>query len=412
MTYGANFTADQLNFLRARDAVAHFAIDTRVQDAFRNGLLAETFGTQAVVDAHMVDLTKGVMWAMQYGWSVLIHVGEGDDDANALAETMGDRPSLKFIAWHPYVQELGGIVDWREDESTGRPSEITIRVPATGNAGMDGIGRDFHVAGDRLSILTWGYHTNHWMGLSCLSAALDPILGSYLWQGTAIRRQRDYATARWIVPLPMTCFDPGTGLLRSDVETQLNTVFSGVPYVAVPPGLDAPSSIGGPLDEAEEGLVLDHATSSYAAALAITKADITGAEAGQKLSVDANDLAYAMTSRDIQKFWLPAIQKAFERMGVVVTGFRSASELSPEKRYVTLGHLMDMYNRAPPSVKPIIAQLLQSFLEAEFGIQEELDVASDLQHQKEQLDTDPAPGDNAPPAKKSWWNKKSEKRRK
>ena len=370
-TYGDAFTADDLHYVRARDARVRYAIDTRVNDAFRNGLTVKNKAHREIVQENTPIVRRASKWMLEFGWSLVIHLGDGDDDAAALARAMSpDQQSRAFMAWHPYVQDLGGVQFWELDKATGRPTTFYIRVPNSDAS--------YTIDASRCDIYTHGDYSNHWQGLSDLAAGLDPIIGMRMWEGTAIRRARDYSTVRYVIPLPPNCFDSRTGEPLAAVKALADQAFTDVPYLLVPAGAGMVDRVGGPIDPNEGILVMETIKESIATSMSIAKTDVTGGEAGHKLSADANEGIYSMTMKDIQMELYPFIRDTFRRMGVEVTGFRTAAELPPAQKYTVLGSLVGLFNISPPSIKEAVALLIDNFFEGEFGMDIEVDPNDDV----------------------------------
>ena len=393
--YGDRFTADDLHYLRARDSRARYAIEVRVADAFRNGysVVNPTSKTRAIIEENDKNVKKCSKWAVEFGWAIIIHMTSGDDETSRLAASMPEEAvSLATMAWHPFTQDLGGIERWDTDSITGLPTFFYIRVPKVASV--------FKISADRCDIYTWGDYSNHWMGLSDMSSAFDPVVGLRMWEGTAIRRQRDYATARYLVPMPPNCFDPMTGAPLPAVKAVADEVFVDVPYMLVPAGAGAVEHIGGPMDDNEETLTIESVKESIASGLAIAKTDMTGAVAGQKLGTDANESTYSMTMKDIQVQLLPYVKKTYARLGVDIAGFKNAAELSPQSKYATLAVLNGMFSMSPPTLRKPLARLLESFYEGEFGMEVKID-----ENEEPEPEVDESEEEEKPKKKKGWFKK-------
>jgi hypothetical protein len=360
--FGDAFTADELFYLRMRDPKCKFVIDTLVNDAFRNGMV---FGDEEPHDLEVKELKKGWKWAMQYGWSLVVFLDGTTKDLGKPTETQ----PLGIQVWHPYVTDVGGVQRWDTDADTGLPSFFYIK-PFTSYKST------VKVDAKRTLIMTHGDQTNGWQGYTALGALYDPATGLRMWLGTALRRARDYSTARYLIQNKT-----GSGPVDAATKADIAKAFSGVPH-AVVNGEWKTDKIGGPVDANEASLVVDQANKDSAVSIGVSQSDMTGSQAGAKLSTDADTATYFMTAKDVQVEAFPYIQAVFSRLGVEVEGFKSASELPAEKKLTTMVSLMDLYTRCAPELKEIMAERIESFMLVEFGQEvtvqkEEVNVSED-----------------------------------
>jgi hypothetical protein len=270
--YGDAFSADDLHYLRTRDARAYYAIDDLLDAAFRRGFrekddeVQEPAGKPPVdgeqktaapgssipkkptgaqkrpkltrdedddnsIELHVPTMKKGWKFAAEYGWGLVVHYHEGE---NKLKEAMGEDESVLIQAFHPLVADFGGVKRWDTDPKTGLPTKFYIQPNA-------GVAADIEVDASRCDIYTWGDISNAWQGYTSLGPSLDDIIGNRLWRATAGRRIRDYSTARYLIQKLNA-----TAALDATEKAEIASAFAGVPHAAVP-GEWKVDTVGGPI---------------------------------------------------------------------------------------------------------------------------------------------------------------------
>ena len=397
--YGDAFSADDLHYLRTRDARAYYAIDDLLDAAFRRGFrekddeVQEPAGKPPVdgeqktaapgsslpkrptgaqkkpkltrdedddnsIDLHVPTMKKGWKFAAEYGWGLVVHYHEGE---NKLKEAMGEDESVQIQAFHPLVADFGGIKRWDTDEKTGLPKKFYIQPNA-------GIGTEIEVDASRCDIYTWGDISNAWQGYTSLGPSLDDIIGNRLWRATAGRRIRDYSTARYLIQKLNA-----TAALDATEKAEIASAFAGVPHAAVP-GEWKVDTVGGPTDTAELTLVTSAQVASVAVGQGINVSDMEGANAGAKLSTDSNMTSYDDRVLDIQMHCFPSCKKTLKRLGFTVTGFQKSLTLLQTTKLDRLTKLLDTYGSAAQELKEPIKSLLVHTFKQEFGLKIDFEV--------------------------------------
>lgn len=362
--FGDPFTPSDLEYMRMRDSKIGFIIDTRVDDAFRNGLVFKDKKDIKRASKVVPYVKKFWKFAMQHGWSVVMHKeGMTPDLAAALPP---DAMSIGIQGFHPWTANDGGIARIVVDPISGYPKTYYYRGP------RGTISTDLPIDATRCDLYTYGDETTSWQGYSAAGKAYDPALGLRLWLAAALRRQRDFPGARYIIK----GIDPGKAGQPVDaaVVTELKKSFPNIDVAAFN-GVDVDVAVMESTADTGEGqLVVDTAKEDAATGAAIAKTDMTGSQAGAKLSTDADTSTYAMTAKDIQASAFPNIEPTFEKLGMPIEGFKTASELPSEQKQTAMVELMDLYGRCMPELKQIVADRLTSFMSSEYGQDIEISV--------------------------------------
>ena len=362
--FGDTFTHDDLQYMRMRDSKVGFIIDTRVDDAFRNGLIF-TNPDHAKKAVKVVPYVKKFWkFTMLHGWSIIVHQKASSPD---LAQVLPpDAFSLGIQGIHPWTKLDGGISRVVLDLKSGYPTMYYYRGPSgtqVSDIPIDAKDCDLYIYGDQ---------TTSWQGYTAAGKSYDPALGLRLWLAAALRRQRDFPGARYIIK----GIDPGKAGQAVDaaVVTEIKKSFPNIDVVAFN-GVDVDVAVmESTADTGEGALVVDQASKDSAVGAAIGVSDMTGSQAGAKLSTDADTSTYAMTAKDIQADAFPQIEVTFKKLGLPIEGFKTASELPAEKKQLAMVGLMDLYCRCMPELKQIIADRITSFMASEYGQEVEIKV--------------------------------------
>lgn len=364
--FGDTITADILHYLRCRDDKAGFFLDVLIDDAFRGFEYVDPKTKESEVIYFENVIKRVVKWACEYGWSVNVHL-ENDVNSSKLRLAMNMEKSESIQGFHPFVNGIGGITNFLINNETGYPSKFMIKPNAQTP--------EIEIDASRCDIYTWGDETSSWQGYTMLGKGIDHIISLKLLLGTLSRRSRDYSTIRYLIQLLGNQNTPNdvNAPIPESVKDSIANALKDIPHTVVNGKVEI-GTVGGPVSTTELGISVESSKESIATSGGVAKTDITGAEAGQKLSTDANQASYGMTMRNIQKHFLPFIMKTMARLGHPITGFKSGAELSAESRYDKLALLYNTYNSAPDELREPIALKIESFYKQEFGMEVKIKV--------------------------------------
>lgn len=366
--YGETFTAQALFYLRMRDAKCHFAIDTLVNDAWRNGIEFKTPEDKKRCES-MVDeagrtpdkvCKQCVKYGLQFGFSPALKLKASPEFAATLP---AGRTDIGIQALHAFVDGAGGIVRFDKDPQTGYPIRFYVKPFNRTDAEIPIDAKD-------CIIYSHGDEWNGWQGYTALGPLYDPAVGLRLFQGTALRRARDYSNARQLIvnedgdsskAPPQSVLDSIRAMMGEDTP---HTVVNGHWHV---------ERIEAPLSVEEQKVVLDLAQQDAAISQSIAVTDMTGGAAGNATSTSANASAYFMTAKDVQVEALPFVKKVLRDLGIEIVGFRTAAELQSEAKLNQLRLLYDTYRNAPTELRGPIARRLESFFLEQYGQEVEID---------------------------------------
>jgi hypothetical protein len=359
--FGEEFTPDELHFLRCRDAKFGFVIDTRVNDAFRNGFVFENPKHEKEAQKYIKQIRMACKWAILHGFALVDYL---DTETTELKSALPPgATALGIQAMTVYISGLGGISGWDKDPKTGMPTVFHYKTQGDSSIPIDI---------SRVTIITWGDEQPGWQGYSGAGRLFDPAVGMRMWLGAALRRQRDYPSTRFIVyPDTEVTIDASA---HATFKTEVSKMFTDIEVVAAPYKIGV-APVAGPIAGEEEALVIDQANKDSAVSGAVAVTDMTGSQAGAKLSTDSDTATYAMTAKDIQMELLVFIQEIFKRLGMPILGFKTASELPAETKIDKFIALCGAYNNAAQELKEGIAKKLEGFYNSEFGMEITITVA-------------------------------------
>lgn len=356
--YGDTFTADDLHYMRLRDAKARFIVETMVDDEFRNGFVYKNDDHDPLETlAHERIIRKAMKYKRAFGWSLVVHL---DGVSESLDVDILDE-SIEIQAWHPYVNDIGGITNWDTDDATGLPTYFYIKPYGSFKT-------EIKVAASRCHVLTNGDQTNQWQGYTSIGSNFDELLAMRLWSAVAMRRVRDYATIRYLI---MRLGQPGP--IDAAELARIANAMGDIPHAAVS-GEYKVEQVGGPVDDTEMQLATSNALQSIAVGAGINTADMTGSEAGAKLSTDSNMNTYDNQIRDMQLDDLPTVRAIMKRLGHEVVQFKPSWQFAPKQKYDLLSKLCDSYTTAAQELKEPLAMVLKEIFLSEFGRKIEIEV--------------------------------------
>jgi len=328
---GQSFGADTLLFLYESDGLVQFRIRNMTEDATRNWLVNAEF------DETAQEIVKAMMWSQLYGDAIVVLYDEGE---NNLLEDVKSPVALQ--AFHPLAGDCGYTVG--KNKENGWPAFFKIRT---------GGFKSIVVNADRCVIFPYKKTTNSWRGYSAIGPVIDEIIFYRKWVNVFAERASKVA-------VPSFHANKKDGTWTRDEKENLEDVF-GEDEVAATSGEVTFSTIGGALEPNEIEQVCERLLERIAACWGVTKADLKGAEAGQKLSTDANRGAYQMALVDIQRHYTPHVKKVLERMGLEWTGWNTPWEMPIESRINNLIALAATYEQVQdPEIKAIIKDTLMN----------------------------------------------------
>jgi hypothetical protein len=307
-------TIQELAYLAEHDFTGYFRIHTMTEDAFSYWVSDH----RAESLKHKEIILDALKWAQAFGFSLIVYY---DENPSLSAPIFND--ALAFDAFHPVIDSYG-VQNWELDNHN-RPVSFQIRTGGAINDYVD-------VSADRCTVITWDRSTSDWRGPSALLPAIEDIRDFWHWRRRLGYRAGDRAPTRLLINKQKSGWTP-------DEADSVDTAFANVPHART---RDVEvSRVTGDLDPAELQHVLDSLRSSIASSFAVSVADLRGAEAGQKLSVDSNDTRYARSLHHLQEWAKPHVNDIFNKMGWSFTGFNPPWEVREDLKDKMLLALVD-----------------------------------------------------------------------
>jgi hypothetical protein len=232
---------------------------------------------------------------------------------------------------------------WKVDTNdAGKLMAIHVRV---------GRGASVSYPIENVVIFTNGDETRSWQGYSELGASLDEYIMKRSWRSAALVRARAYAR---VVHLLMTK-DAVSDADKAEIKASF-------PHgdAAVVQGEWGYQKIGGNLEAGELDRVMEDSIEAMAVGAGITKNDMKGSEAGQKLSTDSNQHHFFAEVRSIQDEYLPACADVFQRFGIKIEGFNDAWTMTKTQNIQLRIQLLQMLST---TTSPVVTKHLELMLE-------------------------------------------------
>ncbi len=302
--YGHSPTPEEYAYLYRADPIVQFAIDTMVEDACRKGHNGK--------DASRVPVEKMARkMARLYGDSIVVLY-----DTNADLSAKFNGKALGCAVFTPLVGGTG-YHDPNVDEldESGIPRFYRIAIN----------GKEVKVDASRCVMYANKPTPNTYRGISCLDAVIDDIWVKRKWMN-----RFGYRSSK----LPDTVIEVNrkSGTWVTADKTVIDDALGDVDHVFTE-GEMTMNAVTPPFDAPAIAIIMEGADERIAAGLGVTKNDIKGAEAGQKLGTDANESTYVTTLEDIQEGFVEADKKVEAAFGQLEFDWNSPSD-TPDKEKV------------------------------------------------------------------------------
>jgi hypothetical protein len=278
---------DAYQYLRCRTPIGRFRIDTMIGDAFRYGFHIKE-GSVKVPRWVMPIFLQAVKYSDTFGYSALNHADPATIDAI---------PPL-------FTGSRGGISRIEEDEY-GVPISLIYQRNANGTP--------ITIPVEQATMFASMWADRNYAGHSCFEPIIDDLMYLQKWRMASGSRAREYSAAGKFAVKDSPWTD--------DEKTQISKVYPRAKIVTVSTNAGGSFELldtGGLLNDSELALVVDGFKEMIAAGMGTTKADITGANAGEKLGADFNQSSYFMTLEDEQHNNAEQAYEMFDKLQIGV----------------------------------------------------------------------------------------------
>ena len=317
-------TPDAYNYLRCRTPVGRFRIDTVTGDAFRYGFNVKSGKVPRWV---MPIFKQCVKYSDTFGYAAMHHVD---------AMTIDALPPL-------FNTSRGGIGTIEEDD-LGQPKVFNYQKTASD--------KPTPIDPKDVTLFSAMSADRCYAGHSCFEPVIDDLMYLQKWRMASGTRAREYANAGKIAVK--------VGDWSPEEKAQISRVFPRAKIVTVSvhqAGEFELLDVGGLLTESELGLTTESIKEMIAAGFGVTKSDITGSSAGQKLGDDFNQSSYFMTLEDEQHNYAECAYEMFEKLQVDVVlddefPFKPPREIQLAERVQTLNDIALAYLSLSSQGKP------------------------------------------------------------
>lgn len=332
-TADSSLTLDIAHWIRCRTPIGRFRIDTVVGDAFRYGFNFKE-GSKKAPKWLLPKFIDAVKYSETFGFSGIY---------NPDGITIESLPPN-------FSSSRGGIGAFHEDDK-GNPTEwayYTIAGQLTGE--------NFPI--NTLNLFSALKCDRDYRGHSVFEPVCDDIMYLQKWRMASGVRAKEYASAGKIAVKH--------GAWTTTEKTEIGKIFPNAKIFTV--GLANPTDtfelldVGGLLTDTEQGLTVEGLKEMIACGFGVTKADITGSSAGQKLGDDFNQSSYFMTLEDIQRNYADNAYRLIESMpslGLVLDDdypFKAPREVPITERVQTLTSIAQSYlmlgSQGKPGIDP------------------------------------------------------------
>ena len=272
---------DIAHWIRCRTPVGRFRIDTVVGDAFRYGFNFKE--PKAKIPRWVLPVfTNTVKYSETFG-----HAGIYNPDGTNVEALPPN-----------FSTSRGGIGLFNEDDK-GNP--ISWDYYSSAGTKVDTLDMA------SLNLFSAIHADRDYRGHSVFEPVCDDIMYLQKWRMASGVRAKEYANAGKILVKE--------GAFTAADKTEVGKIFPNAKIFTL--GTTNAEKVqlldvGGLLNDSELGLTVDGLKEGIAAGFGVTKSDITGANAGEKLGADFNQSSYFMTLEDIQRNYAEPAYRYFE----------------------------------------------------------------------------------------------------
>jgi hypothetical protein len=275
-------TVDIANWVRCRTPIGRFRIDTVVGDAFRYGFNLKNKEDKLprwVLPIFM----DGAKWSETFG-----HAGIYNPDG------------INVEALPPlFSSSRGGIGAFHENE-LGNPESWDYYTAANT--------KNSNYPMEQLVLMSALKTDRDYRGHSVFEPVIDDIMYLQKWRMASGVRAKEYANAGKIAVKT----GEWTALEKAEIAKTFNNAKIFTVGIKDAQGKFELLDVGGLLNDTELGLTVEGLKEMIACGFGVTKSDITGANAGEKLGADFNQSSYFMTLEDIQRNYSECAYQYFE----------------------------------------------------------------------------------------------------
>jgi len=276
-------TLDICHWIRCGTPIGRFRIDILVGDAFRYGFNLKD-PKQKLPRWVLPTFIDAVKYSETFGYAGTYHA------ANLVNQVEAIPPN--------FAESRGGIGAFNEDEK-GNPVSWEFYSAAGTKA------EPFPIK--TLNLFSALHCDRDYRGHSVFEPVVDDIMFLQKWRMASGVRAKEYANAGKIVVKE--------GAFTTEDKTELGKIFPSAKVFALGTANAEKVQIldvGGLLTDTEQALTVEGLKEMIACGFGVTKSDITGANAGEKLGADFNQSSYFMTLEGIQRNYAENAYKYFE----------------------------------------------------------------------------------------------------
>jgi hypothetical protein len=325
-------TLDIAHWIRCGTPIGKFRIETVVGDAFRYGFNLKDQESKLPRWALPI-FTDAVKYSETFGYAGTYHASGLVNQVEALPPN--------------FAQSRGGIGAFNEDER-GMPQTWEY-YNSTGTKS-----EPFPMA--TLNLFSALKCDRDYRGHSVFEPVADDIMFLQKWRMASGVRAKEYANAGKIIVKE--------GPFTAEDKTELGKIYPNAKMFTLGTK-DAEKvqilDVGGLLTDSEQLLTIDGLKEMIACGFGVTKSDITGANAGEKLGADFNQSSYFMTLEGIQRNYAENAYKFFELLPGLGTldddfPFKAPREIPLADRVQTLTDIamsyLNLAGQGKPGVDP------------------------------------------------------------
>lgn len=286
-TSTSSLTLDIAHWIRCRTPVGRFRIDTVVGDALRYGF--NTKDPKAKLPRWVLPIfIEAVKYSETFGFAGTYN--SGGTNIEALPPN--------------FSTSRGGIGAFNEND-IGIPESWEYYTAAGTKS------ETFPMA--TLNLFSGLHCDRDYRGHSVFEPVADDIMYLQKWRMASGIRAKEYANAGKIAVK--------TGSWTSTEKSEIGKIFPNAKIFTVGLGANEDKfellDVGGLLTDTEQALTVEGLKEMIACGFGVTKSDITGANAGEKLGADFNQSSYFMTLEDIQRNYAEQAYRYFDQLTVL-----------------------------------------------------------------------------------------------
>jgi len=353
-------TKDLLYFLWCREPISQFVIDTLHDEAFRYGPIEPKAKEFKLPYWIMPNFTLAAKYGSLFGIGWL-YLDNGDPWNQLKTEMTNKAKIVRIKPLHLTHTKTSCIEKYVYDDM-----DNIIAVFYSGKTRQN-----IEIHRSRIIPFIGPKKDAEIAGHSMLEPLVDTIMPMKLWERTSGKRAKQHISASHSIYRASGFTSAQLTQIQNMLGETKALIMGGDPTTLNPELSKLQvDEIGRGASDAELTTFQDQSWKNISAGTGTAKSDVTGAEAGAKLSTDSNSSIRVMKLENIQKMYYEPAMEMFEKLNIPsfqFDGWNDPREISEDQRFLELLQLLQSWNIAVSTQDNEIQNLVRNIILEKIG---------------------------------------------